>query len=446
MRGGAKRHGGRRPSWLLVSWAACFCAMFSAQTAFAQQQEAELQRELDAVYERLLDDPSDLALNRRMIELALALGDYDAAIGSVERLIFYDPDNPALKVEAARYYFATESYAVARGYLRDALSLTAVAPEVKRSAEALLQEINDETRPSPWAFVAQAGVRYQTNANIAPAVLDGDTEPFFVELETEDWNSFGLAALVYSRAVGNTVLEASLSTYYADQDKVDRLDLGFVELVAGPRLQTDNGRLAIKPYALTQGILLGEAPYQWTYGGGVLVRLTDADDWFIEPQFEYKRRRYFNSSGYPRATLQEGDYYSYGINMGGDFSEKTLWQSRIAVNENFAEADYNSYKQYYASLMLIFGFDVYDWTGWTFSPFASASLTEYDGLAPTEQEPGIPKRIREDFQWNAGATLEIPLSERMGLSVQFQYTDNQSNLSRYNYENYQVTSGPTVRF
>ena len=446
MRGGAKRRGRRRPSWLILGRAICVCAVFWPLTALAQQDEADLQRELDATYERLLDDPSDLALNRRLIELALALEDYDAAIGSAERLIFYDPDNPALKVEAARYYFATGSYAVARGYLDDALTLVAISPTVRDEAVALRAEIDDETRPSPWAFVAQAGVRYQTNANIGPDFLDPDTEPVPVDLETPDWNSFGLAALVYSRAVGNTVLEASLAAYYADQDVLDRLDLGFAELVAGPRFVTDSGTVSFKPYAVTQGILLAEEPYQWAYGGGALLRFTHGNGWYVEPQFEYKKRRFYNSSEYERAVLQEGDYYSYALNAGGTMRDESSWQYRIGFNRNLAKVAYNSFQQYYVSLMFRLGFDVFDWTGWTLIPFASASNTEYDGLAPTEQSENVPRTIRQDFQWNAGATLEIPLGERMGLSVQFQYTDNQSNLSRYTYENYQITSGPTLRF
>src|SRR5688572_5131610 len=105
MRGGAERSG-RSTLRLCVSGLLALCVFLpNAATA----KPASMQAELDALYERLLVDPADLVLNRRFIEIAVALKDYDAAIGAVERLIFYSPDNPDLLLEAARYYYAINS-------------------------------------------------------------------------------------------------------------------------------------------------------------------------------------------------------------------------------------------------------------------------------------------------------------------------------------------------
>jgi hypothetical protein len=53
---------------------------------------------------------------------------------------------------------------------------------------------------------------------------------------------------------------------------------------------------------------------------------------------------------------------------------------------------------------------------------------------------------REDFEWRAGARLDVPFSEAFGLGVQVQYLRNNSNRAEFDYDNLQVTSGPTVRF
>ena len=90
-------------------------ALLAPLPGLAQEISPALQAEFDTIYQRLLTDPSDRALNRRMIEVALALNDYDAAIGAVERLIFYEPGNPQLQLEAARLYFKIDSHAAARG-------------------------------------------------------------------------------------------------------------------------------------------------------------------------------------------------------------------------------------------------------------------------------------------------------------------------------------------
>ena len=47
---------------------------------------------------------------------------------------------------------------------------------------------------------------------------------------------------------------------------------------------------------------------------------------------------------------------------------------------------------------------------------------------------------------SAGARLDVPVTEHFGLNGQVQYSRNDSNLSRFDYDNFQVTSGPTVRF
>ncbi|MEQ8700188.1 MAG: hypothetical protein RLT05_26960, partial [Bauldia litoralis] len=90
--------------------------MLAAAPSLAQGatgDPAALRAEIDSVYQQLLVDPSDRALNRRMIDIAVQLNDYDAAIGAVERLIFYDPSNAALQLEAARFYMQIDSYAAA---------------------------------------------------------------------------------------------------------------------------------------------------------------------------------------------------------------------------------------------------------------------------------------------------------------------------------------------
>lgn len=440
MRGGSQKADTRRLRRWLRSALLLF-ALISPSISLAQG-EAELRGELDRIYELLLDNPSDVELNRRFIVIALALNDYDAAIGAVERLIFYAPDDPALYVEAGRFYYQIESYGAARGYLEDALNLPTISPDLRRQASTLIEDIDRLTRPSPWAGIAQFGVRYQSNANVGPFPF-GLPDELPAELPAPDWNVFGLGALSYSNAFNdNLILESTLSGYYADQFEIDRLDLGFAELVAGPRLVTDGEALSVKPYGIVQGVLLGADPYQRVYGGGILVRATFAEGWWFEPQFEYRDRRFYDSDDYPSATEQTGDYFTYAVNGSGQFREDLSWKSRVVFNENRSAVEHLSYDQYFASLgvRLVLPFP----QDWVLTPFASVYFTEYKAIDPDFAETvGL---IREDLQWNAGGTLEAPLLEDFVLGVQVQYTHNDSNYDRFTYENLQVMSGPIVRF
>jgi tetratricopeptide (TPR) repeat protein len=446
MRGGST---GRR--WYLLGrrWlplGAVVFALFAPLPASAQQtSRVGLQHELDQAYQRLLVDPSDRALNRRMIDLAVALDDYDAAIGAVERLIFYEPGNASLQLEAARFYLAIGSFAAARGYLDDVLALPNLPADVRRQVEEMIAQIDKAANPSLWAGFGQVGVRYQSNANIGPAFL-GPDEPFFVDGPEEDWNAFALGTLAYANPVGdNTILEAQVSGYYADQFNINRLDLGFLDITVGPRFVSANDVVSIKPYAVTQGILLGSDPYQFAFGGGILTRIGLGEGWWIEPQAEYKRREYYNSDDYEDAADQTGNLYTFAARLNGDLTENVNWSTRLAYNVNRATSDYQSFDYIIATTSLRVAFDLFGKENWAVTPFASISFTDYKGLAPTEQISGLDK-IRQDLLWSVGAILEIPFNENFSFNVQVQYTENDSNLDRYTYDNLQVMLGPAGRF
>jgi hypothetical protein len=426
-------------------WGVVFLALSPLPALSAPQSATSLQGELDTIYQRLLADPSDRALNRRLIEIAVQLEDYDAAIGAVERLIFYEPANADLQLQAARFYLQIKSYAAAAGYLKDALALPELTAAQRRDATDLLAAAERATRPSPWNGFGQVGVRYQTNANHGSVAL-GLMEPLPFEKPKPDWNSFALGTLGLTEPLNeNATFEASVSGYYADQFKVDRLDLGFAEVNAGLRFATDDGAASLKPYALAQGILLGNAPYQSAVGGGILARLTNADGWWVEPQFEYKDRAYYNSDTYPMATDQTGELFTYAVNMGGQIRDNISLVSRIAFNENHAAARYQSYDQYSADLALQVGFDLFGVENWSFSPYARVAFTDFKGIAPPEKYAGL-KTKRQDTLWTVGANFEIPLRDRFAIGLAVEYSKNVSNLDRDDYQNLLVMIGPQGKF
>ena len=432
-----------RLSRLLCGMVLLTLASVGAQAAV--DNAPAIRAELNAIYQKLLVDPANVALNQRMVELALALEDYDAAIGAVERLIFYAPDDPALQIQAAELYLKIKSYAAASGYLQEVMALSALTDAQRADAEALLAQAERGARGSPWSGFGQVGVRYQTNANIGSVEL-GLNEPFPFEKPQPDWNTFALGTLALDTPLSKTVsIEGSLSGYYADQQKVDRLDLGFAELALGPRIATGDGALSIRPYGLIQGILLGDAPYQAAAGAGVTGRWIFADDWFVEPQFEYKARDYYDTVDYPDAADQTGDLYTYAVGAGGRVSESVTWLGRAGFADNYAAKAYQSYDQYFANLAIQVAFEAFGREGWSFTPFATITYTDFKGIAPPEEFAGF-ETMREELFWGVGANVEVPLREGIALGVGIEYNRNQSNLDRDDYENLKIVIGPQGRF
>jgi hypothetical protein len=429
-----------------LCWITCVVALCFSGRALAQDSAA-LQREFDSVYQQVLFKPADRALNQRLIDLAVALQDYDAAIGAIERLIFNDPTNADLYLEAARLYLKIQSPAAAKGYLDDALMLPAIAPATRGEAIALLDQIDRGNRKTGWSGMIQAGARFQSNANVG-STEPGPLEPFPFETPVPDYNAFVLGTVGVVRPFAkNAAFELSASGYVAEQAKVDRLDLAFAELTGGPRLQTEGGKLWVKPYGLLQGVLLGGHAYQLALGGGATARwMFGGDQWWLEPSFEYKNRHYYNSADYTQATDQTGNLFTYAMTVGHRVAEGMVVNKRVMLGQNSAAAAYNSYDQYLANVSAVI--DLQDAAGrpWTISPFASVSAFQYKGQAPPEQFIGPEGKIRKDLLWAVGTNVETPFIRNSRLGVQFQYSENDSNLDRYTYKNFLIMVGPLARF
>ena len=100
---------GPRSWWALVCCVAIAASLAIPTASWAQTASGAAQQEFEALFQELLRDPSNRALNLRFIEIALEIGDYEAAIGALDRLLFSEPDNPVYLLQIADAYLALES-------------------------------------------------------------------------------------------------------------------------------------------------------------------------------------------------------------------------------------------------------------------------------------------------------------------------------------------------
>jgi tetratricopeptide (TPR) repeat protein len=184
-------------SWLLRVAATALGAVLLCAPAKAQRIVAN--PEYDALFAQVLREPANLDLSFRFAEIATAAGDYEAAIGALERMLFYNPALPRVRLELGILYFRLGSYETARSYFQGALAGSDVPPEVRARVEPFLFEIDRRLATTQWSGFGQLGLRFQTNANAGPtnslvrgAGLDVILDRRFVK--QPDWNLFGLAA------------------------------------------------------------------------------------------------------------------------------------------------------------------------------------------------------------------------------------------------------------
>jgi tetratricopeptide (TPR) repeat protein len=437
--------------------AALACAMLhgtpAARNAGAQESGASL-AEMDRLFQQILRKPSDLDANLRFAQVAIALKDYEAAIGAFERLLFYNPDNGDVQLQLGRLYLELQSTQMARNYFAAAAQAPAASASVRQQANAFLAKI-DGVATKPWWVYASFGARYQSNANAGPnqqiirAFGQAQVAPQTTTKQA-DWNIFALTSAYYGWSFddrGDT-LEFNVAGYYALQNKLSRLDLGLIDLQVGPRFMLPNqtiANLSVRPYAIATYTALGGSTYFSGPGAGVTVRHDLGSFSTLEHFGEYRRKSYENSFDYPLATEQTGNLWSYALQATGTVTGNLKYVGRFTLNHNVAARAFNSFDQVAFDVGLPFEFTGPVTLGpgpWIVTPTVGFSDTRYGGPDPSVD----PFDTRHDTEWRAGVRFDIPIFASVGFMTLISYSVVDSNIINYDTRNLSVSFGSTLRF
>jgi tetratricopeptide (TPR) repeat protein len=446
----------------LAAWALAFILLLSvAPGAIAQSapepSEADQRAEADLLFKRMLVKPNDLDAAFRYSQIETKLGDYEAAIGALERMLFYNPNLPRVKLELGVLYFKLRSYEMARSYFTAAVAAKDTPQDVRDEVATFIAAIDRSVSDSQFALFAQFGLRHQTNGNAGPSspVVQALGQNAILSsqfLRTPDWNAFGLTTLHHFYDFGDQAgngWESDLTAYYARQFKLTNLNLGLIEASTGPRLGLGSQTVtSIHPYALANTVTLGDAEYFATVGGGASVRLQLPAAIELDPGVEYRDRKFSNSAAYPISSMQTGNQLiGYALGSGPlPMVAGLSWQGRLALTRDVAAYAPYSYNDLSVDLALPYAFAAPVFAqspaNWTFAPFVGYSHTAY-------KEPDFivdPNVTRLDRQLRVGATLDMRFYQNVGFSLQAQYLRTDSTLSNYRTSDFIVSGGPTIRF
>lgn len=408
------------------------------------------QLDYDALFNQMYQSPANLDVSFKFAEQAVARGDYEAAIGALERMLFFNPNLPRVKLELGVLYLKLGSYELARSYFLDAIK-SPVPDEIRSRVNAYLAQIDRRMLAYDYSVFAQVGLRHQTNANVGPNDLlvralgqDAILDSAFGK--RPDWNSFQTvaASVGYKLNARGDVMEASLLALGSQQFKLSQFNLGLVELVAGPRIAIGQNA-SFKFYGIGDMVWLGDANYFNAAGGGISARANIGEFGFIEGFVEGRHRSFFNSINFPTAADQTGDFLSSGVVT--DLRLTSNWRStmRIGFDQNQAIFNYNSYKRYSIDLAFPYEF-VLAILGkphqFVIAPTLGFSWANYAAPNPIID----PTTLRNDSEQRYGAIFDAQIYDNVGLRTQIQYSKIESSLPNYRTTNFAVGFGPTVRF
>ncbi len=434
--------------WLLLA----ACNPCAAQGAAAAASNPEYQ----ALFKRMYANPTNLEVSFQFAELAARLGDYEAAIGALERILFYNPNLPRVKLELGVLYYKMGGYQVARSYFDQVRKTPGTPPDVLAKVDEFVVAIDRGVLPNKFAAFIHAGMRYQTNASVGPAGLIVRSLGQDVALSGQfakapDWNHFILAGFNYSHDLGGgNALETGFLGYYAKQERLSQFDLGLAELTVGPRfaLQGPFADASWKVYGIGTAAALAQHPYFSGPGIGVSTRFNLGGVGRVEPSYEYRSRRFTNSDVYPTVSRQTGKLQTAAITATGSLFGQLPWASRVAADWNRTDEAafaFNSYDRLSADVGFPIPFTLPASDGthqFLFTPAGGVSRTSY--LQPNPTIDPITSRL--DREWHVGGTLDAQIYSSFGLRTQVQYTRTSSSLPNFATDNFSVSFGPTGRF
>jgi len=200
-------------------------------------ERARLQEQKEALFQRMLRDPANLDVAFAYADLAAKLGDNEAAVSALERMLLFNPNLPRVDLELGALYFRMGSYEISRTYFERALAANPPA-DAKARIDTYLAEIARLGATRRFSGYFAFGGQYQSNANLAGSSFVSGIQLAPEFTKQSDVNIFGGGSFLYSYDLGTQTrdtLEVAGIGFGNHHRIVTRLDLGLVEATVGPR-------------------------------------------------------------------------------------------------------------------------------------------------------------------------------------------------------------------
>ena len=260
-------------AWIFV--AALNCAPAAADTSAATER--------DVLFHRTLKHPQDVPLALTYADACAGMGDYEGAIGALERVLFYAPNDAHVKAALGLLYARLHSHQMAKQYFDDALA----SPDLDAGTRAKIGAFGSGADTAladnqTFAFI-QAGTRYQTNAAFNPdnnIIRLSNLDFTFLHPRDRgaDGNAFETIQAGYDHDLGNQrgdTLEFRVTGYATQQFRFTDLNVGLYAVSIGPRLALAPDTLpgwTVKPFVAGGQVFLAGSRYLASGGAGIVGR------------------------------------------------------------------------------------------------------------------------------------------------------------------------------
>ncbi|WP_029059973.1 tetratricopeptide repeat protein [Stappia stellulata] len=421
-------------------------ALTFAQMASAQRMDARaaLEARQDVLLSAMLDDPQDLDTALEHAAVSVRLEDYEAAVGTLERVLIQAPDSPAVLLELGVLYYRLGSFETARLYLQRAESAANAASDVVEAARQFQSAIVAAEDPLKVSGIVTTGLRYQSNATAGPGerivtlgastVLLSDTV-----LGQPDANAFVAGNVHVSYDLGNQgdLLEADLLFYGDRYFDTGRLNSAMSEVTFGPsfnmaRFDVDDARFGV--YGIVNGVRLNGGNYSGTLGAGARFAIQPSPRSTVNARIEYRYNWFRDTATYQ--TVSDRNGYDISGRLAHIVHVDDTWSLRGAFLAGFEQAKAGFETRWHAGATVGATYRFASPVERLETPWMIDLDAGYLHRAYDEPDPSVSATLtqRDNEGWVRGA-LGIPLRADILLSLSAEYRRVQSNYQIRDHSN-----------
>lgn len=422
---------------------------------------AEAKAAYDAAFQVMLRDPANLDKTFAYANAAIQVGDFEGAIGALERMLFIDPNLPRIRLELGVLYFRLGSFETARSYLQSVHDTPNIPREVHDRVEGFLAEIAKRQTPHKFSGSIFAGLRMQSNANTGnasglarvqdlTATLDGTAT------QKHDNNAFvaieGKHSYEISAGDADT-WDSTISTYVSRQAAQKQVDVSLFELTSGPRISLDADspyNPVVRPYALLSYVAVNDVRDYFAPGFGGTFSATLTPKLLAELTGEFRDRRFRDSFKSTTKTQRDGVELTGRARLTYIVTPEFTLNGGVGVVNQNTKAEFQGNTEYSITggFSLSYPSQLKDldpgfFQGpWTVLGSATRAYTGYD--VPDDTVSSL--EVRQDQDWRFSLTHVTPVTSDLAMIVTAARTIRTSSFSNFQYVNDSITVGANIRF
>jgi len=435
----------------MVLAAASLCAIVTVTSSYgaepAQSEEpTKLEQEYQTKFDAMMEDLANPERSFEFVQVAVKTGDLRGAIAALERILKIQPDLSNIKLELGLLYLRVASPDLAANYIRQTLNDPEVPVWIRTRAKVLLAQAEGSASRHFFSGTLYVAGRYDDNANAAPQNQNVRVRGQDGLLDQEDTGQSDSSAEVvgsfqYAYALDSQVgnqIEADVLLYNRRYLDISRLNVNTIDLDLGPRFyfgKIYNPDFSLRPYVSGSYLLLDDDTYQRSFGGGLNARKLFGLNLLTEATVEGLQQDFSNTTRQPTATERTGAYYTASGRLTYQLFPATVVTARAGGAKRDADEDYESFDEWNGGLSVNQSFKApfgLTATSWSSSLSTTLRRSIYD-----EADPSIdPNQKRKDTRIDVNLSFNVPLGANVTMVLNGLYTNNDSSLPNFDYDNW----------